>query len=456
VSDSNDPPDDFSATTPNIKVPKKDSPDFGNAPSSDWEKTNYNYSSKELGKDEWNKTAFNAPKSPQAIPPDFDKTNYGAQPPAKDGEWGMTQANINLPGNRSNQYDNPMYDDYGSKDSDYSSKDADYGKTSVGIKLPRNDEPRNEAPKYEEPKYQDPHKKETVEETKEEKQQGGSRGWLLGLLGMFFFAVVVLLGVYFLFLGKTGFEVVVKSVPVRSDVLVDGSYWGVSDSDGTVVLKPLRAGQTKKIEIKNPGFKCNVKEISLEEAKNGTSVARTAECEATGNTGKTGNTGNTGSENAPKECLEIKKGDFETSRRCAYTKLDELEKDEKAGKMYTVDQLLFAMNLYIVNFDINKYNLKPIDLRFIDRASGFIKKLPAGTKIEVGGHTDSDGTDAKNDLLSNNRANAVKDALIQYGVKPEMLEAKGYGSKRPRPGNTNANEDEKFRNRRIEYTVLSK
>src|SRR5688572_22930740 len=112
------PPDDFSATTPNIKVPKKDSPDVGGGPANDWEKTNYNYSPKDLGKEDWNKTAYNAPKAPQSQPPDFDKTNFGAHPPGKDADWGATQANINLPGNRSNQYDSPVYDDYGSKQSD--------------------------------------------------------------------------------------------------------------------------------------------------------------------------------------------------------------------------------------------------------------------------------------------------------------------------------------------------
>lgn len=445
MSNSDIPPDDFSATTPNIKVPKRDEPSSNKPSSSDWEKTNYNYSAKDLQSDEWSKPPSNTPKPPPN------------KLPAKDADWGMTQANINLPGNQSNQsnqYDNPIYDDF-------SEKRSGYGETSVGIKLPRNEEPRYEEPKRQEAKYQEPPKKETAEEKKEEKKKGGIPGWLwatAGLLGMFLFATVVLLGVYFFFLGKTGFEVVLKGVPVRSDVLVDGSFWGVTDSDGTIRLKTLKAGQTKKIEIKNPAYKCEEIVIPVEKAKDGIDpIQENARCTNTGPTP----TPSPGPSPGPtpdidRKCLEITFGDFETSRKCAYTKLDELEKDEKNGKMYTVDQLLFAMNLYIVNFDKKKWDIKPIDMRFVDRASGFIKKLPAGTIIEVGGHTDSDGTDQDNQVLSENRAKSVMTALLQFGVNPAMLKMQGYGEKRPKPGNTNSNDTEKFRNRRIEYTVLAK
>jgi outer membrane protein OmpA-like peptidoglycan-associated protein len=455
VSDSNVPPDDFSATTPNIKVPKKDSPNAGNAPSSDWEKTNYNYSAKDLGKEDWNKTAFNAPKSPQALTPDFDKTNYAAQPPAKDGEWGMTQANINLPGNRADQYDNPGYDDFGSKQ-------GDFDKTSVGINLPRNEEPKyqetkQQQPTYQDPKYQEPSKKETAAETKTETKRGGVPGWLwasTGLLGMFLFAMVVLLGVYFVFLGKTGFEVIVKGTQPGSDLLVDGSYWGVTDSDGTVRLKALRAGSTKKIEIKHPAFDCDPIIIPAEKALNGIEpIQENARCTANGGKQPEGPT--TQLPEVPKECLDIKKGEYDKAARCAYDELDKLENAEKNGKMYTVEQLLAAMNLYIINFASNRYDINAKDMKFVERASTFIKKLPSTTVIEIGGHTDNAGTDAKNQPLSENRAKAVRDALVlKFGVVPTTLQTKGYGSKMPRESNDTP--DGMFRNRRIEYKVLSK
>lgn len=444
MSDSKLPPDDFSATTPNIKLPKQDNPSYGSPPANDWEKTNYNYSPKDLQQDEWNK-APSKPSKPSSNQPDFDKTNYGGQP--KDADWGMTQANIDLPGNRTNQsskYDNPIYDDY-------SDKRSGYGETSVGIKLPRNEEPHYEEPKNAAPKYQEPPKKESTAETQEKNKKGGIPGWLwatAGLLGMFVFALAVLLGVYFFFLGKTGFEVVIKGAPVNSDVLVNNSFWGITDSDGTLRLKTLGAGESKKIDIKSQGWNCKVKEISPDEAKNGASVSRNAECEATG---KTTDPGPANPPELSKECQNIT--DVETSRNCANTELDKLEKAEKEGKMYNVEQLLYAMNLYIVNFDQNKAVIRnQQDFNFIKRAAGFMKKLPQNIVIEIGGHTDSDGTDAKNEPLSEARATAVRNELVKNGINSTMLRTKGYGSKQPKaPNDTPEN---KFKNRRIEYKVI--
>jgi outer membrane protein OmpA-like peptidoglycan-associated protein len=418
VSDSNKPkplpPDDFGATTPNIKIPKTDLPSSGTDASSDWEKTNYNYSPKDLGRDEWNKTAYNIPKS-------------NTPPPAKDAEWGMTGLQINLPNNQRNQ----AFDD-----DDFGEKRDDYGKTSAGLSLPRNEIP---------PQYQEP---PSAKSEKEQTKKGGIPGWVwasAGLLGMFLFAVMVLLAVYFIFLGKTGFDVVIKGPPqVRSEVYVNGSQWSVTGADGTIRLLGLKAGEEKNIVIKNPDFNCEVKAITTDEAKDGKVIERSANCP----TAKKVDAQQT----APPECLNIKAGDFATSRRCANTELDKLE---KAGT-WTVDQLLYAMNLYIINFDRGKWDIKPDDMKFVERASNFMKKLPPSTVIEVGGHTDSDGTDQDNQKLSDNRSNSVKDALLKLGISQSMLKSQGYGEKRPKDGNTNANPDEKFRNRRIEYTVLAK
>jgi OOP family OmpA-OmpF porin len=74
--------------------------------------------------------------------------------------------------------------------------------------------------------------------------------------------------------------------------------------------------------------------------------------------------------------------------------------------------------------------------------------------IEVGGHTDSDGSDAANQALSESRAKAVREALIKFNVKPEMLTEKGYGESKPIK--TNDTEDGKFQNRRIEYSAVKK
>ncbi|MBK7707246.1 MAG: OmpA family protein [Acidobacteria bacterium] len=65
----------------------------------------------------------------------------------------------------------------------------------------------------------------------------------------------------------------------------------------------------------------------------------------------------------------------------------------------------------------------------------YLKKLPETTQIEVGGHTDSDGTDDKNQKLSENRAKSSSRRVVgKYGVNPNMLTEKGYGESRPETG----------------------
>ena len=118
------------------------------------------------------------------------------------------------------------------------------------------------------------------------------------------------------------------------------------------------------------------------------------------------------------------------------------------------EDLLRAMNLYIIQFASNKYDIPPRNMVFLERASGYMKKLPPNVVVEVGGHTDSAGDNAPNQILSDNRAKAVKAALLAFQIKPEMLTEKGYGEEKPKA--TNDTEDGKFQNRRIEYTAVKK
>ncbi len=497
------PPDDFSSTTPNIKVPKPDAPSYGNEPSNDWEKTNYNYSPKDLQQEDWNKTSYNTPKPSSNKPSDYNNP-YSQNPPGnapKADEWGMTQANINIPFNQPNQSEQPVQEDFGARQ-------PDHGATTPFIYLPE-----NEKAKYQNP---EPPKTKVEEQEEEAEKKGGIPSWLWtvgGLLTMFFFAVAVLLIVYFFFFNKTGFEVVVKHnlSQTQMDVLVDSAYWGVTSEDGTIRLQGLRAG-TRKIEIKAPNFKCESENVIGADGEKKEVTAKCSNAAAGGfevllrnapprsevlidgtNSGVTGEDGTLKlqglkgnkkveirnpdfkcdvqdvsgtdgekkelsarctSATVPDDCLKIKKGEYDKAAKCAYDELDKLEKSESAGKMYTVEQLLYAMNLYIINFDSGKFNIKPKDMAFVNRASGFIKKLPANTVIEVGGHTDNVGKDVKNQPLSENRAKSVQNELLKLGITPTMLRTKGYGSKSPRE--PNETEDGKFRNRRIEYTVISK
>jgi outer membrane protein OmpA-like peptidoglycan-associated protein len=72
--------------------------------------------------------------------------------------------------------------------------------------------------------------------------------------------------------------------------------------------------------------------------------------------------------------------------------------------------------------------------------------------VEIGGYTDNTGDPTANVQLSQQRAEAVRAGLVQAGVDPSMVVAKGYGSASPIAGNDTL--EGRFRNRRIEYKVI--
>ena len=74
-------------------------------------------------------------------------------------------------------------------------------------------------------------------------------------------------------------------------------------------------------------------------------------------------------------------------------------------------------------------------------------------RVEVGGHTDSDGAASNNLRLSEARARSVVQFLSRAGVGADRLEAVGYGEAQPIASNATA--DGKAKNRRIAFTVLT-
>lgn len=103
-----------------------------------------------------------------------------------------------------------------------------------------------------------------------------------------------------------------------------------------------------------------------------------------------------------------------------------------------------------VLFDTGKYELRPNTREALARLSGIIATHP-GLTLQIEGHTDSIGTDEFNQVLSEQRALAVRDYLAQQGVPPASITAKGLGKSMPVADNSTAEGRQK--NRRVELIV---
>lgn len=104
----------------------------------------------------------------------------------------------------------------------------------------------------------------------------------------------------------------------------------------------------------------------------------------------------------------------------------------------------------IVLFDFDKYDLTPEAIPVLNQVADILKRHPKANVV-VEGHTDSKGTEAYNQVLSENRAKAVVKYLVDQGVNAGMLSSVGYG--KSRPITDNSTEEARHRNRRIEFRL---
>ena len=103
-----------------------------------------------------------------------------------------------------------------------------------------------------------------------------------------------------------------------------------------------------------------------------------------------------------------------------------------------------------IEFEYAKTVIPADSFPLLDRVAAAMARCP-DVKIEVGGHTDTGGSPAKNRELTQSRAEAVVDYLVDAGIKRERLTAVGYGESKPIADNATA--QGKATNRRIEFSV---
>ena len=121
------------------------------------------------------------------------------------------------------------------------------------------------------------------------------------------------------------------------------------------------------------------------------------------------------------------------------------------AKVAAVEKAIAETGKFVTNnilFETGKATLKPESMEEIQKVAEYMKKNPS-VRFEVQGHTDNQGSDAVNDPLSQQRAEAVVKALEGLGVEGFNLRAVGKGSHEPVADN--ATDTGRAKNRRVEF-----
>lgn len=109
------------------------------------------------------------------------------------------------------------------------------------------------------------------------------------------------------------------------------------------------------------------------------------------------------------------------------------------------DQIQFALDSAVI---------LPESFGLLTEIADTVIRHPEIRRVEVQGHTDNSGTADHNQLLSEQRAEAVRAWLVQHGVGSDRLVARGYGQDRPLvPNVTSGN---RAQNRRVQFIILEK
>ncbi len=104
-----------------------------------------------------------------------------------------------------------------------------------------------------------------------------------------------------------------------------------------------------------------------------------------------------------------------------------------------------------VFFDTDKYVLRPESNAELDRLVKILNENPS-IRIEISGHTDSQGSYQHNVTLSKNRANAVLEYLVKHGISQSRLESRGASW--DEPVDTNKTPEGRQNNRRVQFEIL--
>jgi outer membrane protein OmpA-like peptidoglycan-associated protein len=107
-----------------------------------------------------------------------------------------------------------------------------------------------------------------------------------------------------------------------------------------------------------------------------------------------------------------------------------------------------------IQFALDSAVILPDSFGLLTEIADTIIRHPEIRRVEVQGHTDNSGTPEHNQLLSEQRAEAVRAWLVQHGVASDRLVARGYGQDRPLVPNVTVSN--RAQNRRVQFIILEK
>ncbi len=151
-----------------------------------------------------------------------------------------------------------------------------------------------------------------------------------------------------------------------------------------------------------------------------------------------------------KDKVLLKSSEHEAEMARRQAKQVEAELAELKGKQ---TEHGIVLTLGDVFFETGRATLLPGGLQAIDKLANFLKKNP-GKGVLIEGHTDSVGKEEFNMLLSQRRAEAVRNALLERGISAERITTKGYGESYPVASNGTA--EGRQLNRRVDVVVVNR
>ena len=116
-----------------------------------------------------------------------------------------------------------------------------------------------------------------------------------------------------------------------------------------------------------------------------------------------------------------------------------------------INKSIIVNNIY---YDFNKWDIRPDAAIELDKIVEMLKKNP-NISIELSSHTDSRGSDAINNRLSQKRAESAANYIISNGIDAKRITAKGYGKTKLLNKCVKCTDEEHQMNRRTEFKVIS-